>query len=176
MKKAVIAVLAALAAFAASAIEIREVEFPADEIPATNPRIERRGDVVTHIEVFGAFETRPDGSVKTRVAESAIDMDAITAQLWVREARVALGAAMPKAYSRIKLEIALAVRGKYAALEALLSGIEIAPGYTAWTAWKSAQVIQDDFAGFQDYYARIIAALGINKAEADAILASCLDE
>lgn len=65
MKKAVIAVLAALAAFAASAIEIREVEFPADEIPATNPRIERRGDVVTHIEVFGAFETRPDGSVKT---------------------------------------------------------------------------------------------------------------
>ena len=103
-------------------------------------------------------------------------MDAITAQLWVREARVALGAAMPKAYSRIKLEIALAVRGKYAALEALLSGIEIAPGYTAWTAWKSAQVIQDDFAGFQDYYARIIAALGIDKAEADAILASCLDE
>ncbi len=174
MKKAVTSVLAALAAFAASAIEIREVEFPADEIPATNPRIERRGDVVTHIEVFGVFETRPDGSVKTRVAESAIDMDAVAAQLWVREARVALGAAMPKVYSRIKLEIALAVRGKYADLEALLSGIEIAPGYTAWTAWKSAQVIQDDFAGFQDYYARIIAALNIDKAEADAILASCL--
>ena len=174
MKKAVTSVLAALAAFAASAIEIREVEFPADEIPATNPRIERRGDVVTHIEVFGAFEVQPDGSVKTRVAESAIDMDAVAAQLWVREARVALGAAMPKVYSRIKLEIALAVRGKYADLEALLSGIEIAPGYTAWTAWKSAQVIQDDFAGFQDYYARIVAALNIDKAEADAILASCL--
>lgn len=174
MKKAVTSVLAALAAFAASAIEIREVEFPADEIPATNPRIERRGDVVTHIEVFGVFETRPDGSVKTRVAESAIDMDAVAAQLWVREARVALGAAMPKVYSRIKLEIALAVRGKYADLETLLSGIEIAPGYTAWTAWKSAQVIQDDFAGFKGYYARIIAALNIDKAEADAILASCL--
>ena len=80
----------------------------------------------------------------------------------------------PKAYSRIKLEIALAIRGKYPALEAMLSGIEIAPGYTALTAWKSAQVIQDDFEGFQDYYARIIAALGIDKAEADAILASCL--
>ena len=174
--KILIAATTIMAALAASAIEIRDVEFPADEIPATNPRIERRGDVVTHIEVFAAFETQPDGSVKTRVAESAIDMDAITAQLWVREARVALGAAMPKAYSRIKLEIALAIRGKYAALETLLSGIEIAPGYTAWTAWKSAQVIQDDFAGFQDYYARIIAALGIDKAEADAILASCLDE
>ena len=174
--KILIAATTIMAALAASAIEIRDVEFPADEIPATNPRIERRGNVVTHIEVFAAFETQPDGSVKTRVAESAIDMDAITAQLWVREARVALGAAMPKAYSRIKLEIALAVRGKYAALETLLSGIEIAPGYTAWTAWKSAQVIQDDFAGFQDYYARIIAALGIDKAEADAILASCLDE
>lgn len=172
--KILIAATTIMAALAASAIEIREVEFPADEIPATNPRIERRGDVVTHIEVFAAFETQPDGSVKTRVAESAIDMDAITAQLWVREAKAAIGAATPTAYSRIKLEIAIAKRGKYPALEAMLSGIEIAPGYTAWTAWKSAQVIQDDFAGFQDYYARIIAALGIDKAEADAILASCL--
>lgn len=172
--KILIAATTIMAALAASAIEIRDVEFPADEIPATNPRIERRGDVVTHIEVFAAFETQPDGSVKTRVAESAIDMDAITAQLWVREAKAAIGAATPTAYSRIKLEIAIAKRGKYPALEAMLSGIEIAPGYTAWTAWKSAQVIQDDFAGFQDYYARIIAALGIDKAEADAILASCL--
>ena len=172
--KILIAATTIMAALAASAIEIRDVEFPVDEIPATNPRIERRGDVVTHIEVFAAFETQPDGSVKTRVAESAIDMDAITAQLWVREAKAAIGAATPTAYSRIKLEIAIAKRGKYPALEAMLSGIEIAPGYTAWTAWKSAQVIQDDFAGFQDYYARIIAALGIDKAEADAILASCL--
>lgn len=173
MKK-LLAAITMLAAFAASAIDIREVTFSADEIPATNPRIERRGDVVTHIEVFAAFETQPDGSVKTRVAESAIDMDAITAQLWVREAKAAIGAATPTAYSRIKLEIAIAKRGKYPALEAMLSGIEIAPGYTALTAWKSAQVIQDDFEGFQDYYARIIAALGIDKAEADAILASCL--
>lgn len=172
--KILIAATTIMAVLAASAIEIRDVEFPADEIPATNPRIERRGDVVTHVEVFGAFETRPDGSVKTRVAESAIDMDAITAQLWVREAKAAIGAATPTAYSRIKLEIAIAKRGKYPALEAMLSGIEIAPGYTALTAWKSAQVIQDDFEGFQDYYARIIAALGIDKAEADAILASCL--
>lgn len=174
--KILIAATTIMAALAASAIEIRDVEFPADEIPATNPRIERRGDVVTHIEVFAAFETQPDGSVKTRVAESAIDMDAITAQLWVREAKAAIGAATPTAYSRIKLEIAIAKRGKYPALEAMLSGIEIAPGYTALTAWKSAQVIQDDFEGFQDYYARIIAALGIDKAEADAILASCLDD
>ena len=172
--KILIAATTIMAALAASAIEIRDVEFPADEIPATNPRIERRGDVVTHIEVFAAFETQPDGSVKTRVAESAIDMDAITAQLWVREAKAAIGAATPTAYSRIKLEMAIAKRGKYPALEAMLSGIEIAPGYTALTAWKSAQVIQDDFEGFQDYYARIIAALGIDKAEADAILASCL--
>ena len=172
--KILIAATTIMAALAASAIEIRDVEFPADEIPATNPRIERRGDVVTHIEVFAAFETQSDGSVKTRVAESAIDMDAIPAQLWVREAKAAIGAATPTAYSRIKLEIAIAKRGKYPALEAMLSGIEIAPGYTALTAWKSAQVIQDDFEGFQDYYARIIAALGIDKAEADAILASCL--
>ena len=95
MKKLMTVLIAALctACVVFGAIDVREVTFPADEIPATNPRIERRGEVVTHIEVFGAFETLPDGSVKTRVAESAIDMDAITAQLWVREAKVAIGAA-----------------------------------------------------------------------------------
>jgi hypothetical protein len=170
------AFMAFAATAAAAAIEIRDVMFAADEIPATNPRIERRGEIVTHVEVFGKFEERPDGSVKTRVVESAVDMDATTAQLWVREARAALGAATPKRYSRIRLELAIAKRGKYAAFEAILAGIEIAPGYTALTAWKSAQVIQDDFEGFQGYYTQIIDALSITKADADAILAQCLEE
>ena len=70
MKKLLIVIMA-FAAVAASAIEIREATFSPEEIPATNPRIERRGDVVTHIEVFDAFETQLDGSVKTRVAVHA---------------------------------------------------------------------------------------------------------
>lgn len=173
MKKLLVAIIA-IATLAANAIDIRDVTFSADEIPATNPRIERRGDVVTHIEVFGAFETRPDGSAKTRVAESAIDMDAITAQLWVREAKAALGAATPRTFSKIRLKIAIAKLGKLQALETWLASIEVAPGYSALAAWNDAQVIQDDFEGFKTIYAAAKLALDVTDEQAEALLAQCL--
>lgn len=168
MKKAVIAVLAALAAFAAPAIEIREVEFPADEIPATNPRIERRGDVVTHVEVFGAFETRPDGSVKTRVAESAIDMDAITAQLWVREARVALGAAMPTIYSKYKAYLALRGAGVWPQVKAWLEANDL------WDAFMIANDFSEDDPLFKKGIAELQVVVGWTDEQIAAILALCL--
>ena len=63
------------AAVAATALaEVREVTFQPGEVPTENPRIERRGNIITHVEVFGAFETQEDGSVKTRVIESAGDI------------------------------------------------------------------------------------------------------
>ena len=168
MKKAVIAVLATLAAFAASAIEIREVEFPADEIPATNPRIERRGDVVTHVEVFGAFETRPDGSVKTRVAESAIDMDAITAQLWVREARVALGAATPTVYSKYKAYLALRGAGVWPQVKAWLEANDL------WDAFVIANDFRDDDPNFRLGVAELKGVVGWTDEQIAALLAQCL--
>lgn len=174
MKKLITIIICGICAAAGAAIETREVTFGPDEIPATNPRVARSGATVTHIEVFGAFETQTDGSVKTSVAETACDMDAVAAQTWIREAKAALGAAEPTKYSRIKLEIAIAKLGKYAALEAFLSSQEVAPGYTALTAWKSAQVIQDDFEGFDAYYAAVLVALGIDKETGDAILSQCL--
>ena len=168
MKKAVIAVLATLAAFAASAIEIREVEFPADEIPATNPRIERRGDVVTHVEVFGAFETRPDGSVKTRVAESAIDMDAITAQLWVREAKAALGAATPTVYSKYKAYLALRGAGVWPQVKAWLEANDL------WDAFVIANDFRDDDPNFRLGVAELKGVVGWTDEQIAALLAQCL--
>lgn len=168
MKKAVIAVLATLAAFAASAIEIREVEFPADEIPATNPRIERRGDVVTHIEVFGAFETRPDGSVKTRVAESAIDMDAITAQLWVREAKAAIGAATPTVYSKYKAYLALRGAGVWPQVKAWLEANDL------WDAFVIANDFRDDDPNFRLGVAELKGVVGWTDEQIAALLAQCL--
>ena len=160
----------------AAGIPVRDVTFPLGEIPATNPRIERNGATVTHIEVFGPFAEQADGSVRTLVADTSADMDAASAALWVKEARRAVGAAKPTAYSRIRLEIALAQLGLYTQMEQWLGGFEIAPDYTALTAWKSAVVIQDDFPGFADYLAAAIERFGITQAQAEAILAQCVAE
>ena len=90
LKIASVAVAVALSA-SGSAIETRAVRFPADEVPATNPRIERRGDTVTRIEVFGKFDIAEDGSAVTTVAESDVEMDSVSARIWADEARRALG-------------------------------------------------------------------------------------
>lgn len=49
-------------------MEIREVSFSPDEIPATNPRIVVAGDKVTHIEVFS------DLAENVRLVEHTVDM------------------------------------------------------------------------------------------------------
>ena len=65
----------AIAAITLGAVaDVREVTFQREEMPTDNPRIERRGNTITHVEVFGAFEIQEDGSAKTRVIESAGDM------------------------------------------------------------------------------------------------------
>lgn len=161
-------VLTIIAALAAHAIEIREVEFPADEIPATNPRIERKGETVTHIEVFAAFETQPDGSVKTRVAESAIDMDAITAQLWVREARVAIGAAMPTIYSKYKAYLALRGAGVWPQVKAWLEANDL------WDAFMIANDFRDDDPYFKQGVAELKSVVGWTDEQVAALLAQCL--
>ena len=166
--KILIAATTIMAALAASAIEIRDVEFPADEIPATNPRIERRGDVVTHIEVFAAFETQPDGSVKTRVAESAIDMDAITAQLWVREAKAAIGAAMPTIYSKYKAYLALRGAGVWPQVKAWLEANDL------WDAFMIANDFRDDDPYFKQGVAELKSVVGWTDEQVAALLAQCL--
>ena len=166
--KILIAATTIMAALAASAIEIRDVEFPADEIPATNPRIERRGDVVTHIEVFAAFETQPDGSVKTRVAESAIDMDAITAQLWVREAKAAIGAAMPTIYSKYKAYLALRGAGVWPQVKAWLEANDL------WDAFMIANDFRDDDPYFKQGVTELKSVVGWTDEQVEELLAQCL--
>lgn len=167
MKKLLIAIMT-FAAVAASAIEIREATFSPEEIPATNPRIERRGETVTHIEVFAAFETQPDGSAKTRVAESAIDMDAITAQLWVREAKAALGAATPTVYSKWKAFLVLSEMGVWPQVKAWLEANNL------WDAFLIANEFADDEPHFIQGKAALQAQLGLTDEQVAALLARCL--
>ena len=174
MKRIMVATFAVMAAICASAgIVVREVTFPPDEIPATNPRVERRGDTVTHVEVFAPFTVSDDGSARTLVAECHADMDPVAAGLWIKEARRAVGAAQPRTFSKIRLKIAIARIGKLAALETWLASFEVAPGYSALAAWNDAQVISDDFEGFAAFYAAAKSALGVDDATADALLAAC---
>lgn len=170
MKKLTILVAAFAAAVTSAAIEVRTVTFCADEIPATNPRIERRGDAVTHIEVFGAFKTQEDGSVKTRVAESAIDMDAITAQLWVREAKVALGAATPTVYSKYKAYLALRGAGVWPQVKAWLEANDL------WDAFVIANDFRDDDPNFKLGVAELKGAVGWTDEQVEALLSQCVAE
>ena len=167
MKKLLLAIMAVVA-FAASAIDIRDVTFSADEIPATNPRMERRGEVVTHIEVFGAFEAQEDGSVKTRVAESAINMDVITAQLWVREAKAALGAATPTVYSKYKAYLALRGAGVWPQVKAWLEANDL------WDAFVIANDFRDDDPNFRLGVAELKGVVGWTDEQIAALLAQCL--
>lgn len=174
MKKLIILACGIFAAVAAMATIItRDVTFSADEIPATNPRIERRGDIVTHIEVFGTFAELPDGGVKAMVAESNIDMDVVTAGVWIKEARKVVRGSVCT-FSKIRLKIAIAQLGKLAELETWLASFEVAPGYSALEAWNDAQVISDDFEGFAQYFAAAKQILGVSDAQAEAILAQCV--
>ena len=178
MKKTIIAAVAAVIGIAFTAlaqIEVRQVSFPKDEIPATNPRVQRTADgSYTHIEVFAPFVEQADGSVNTYVADTAITMDAVSAAAWIKEAKTAVGFSEPKSYSKIRIEIELAKIGKYSALETWLASVEIAPGYTALKAWSSAVVIQDDFEGFYTYLEAVKKALGITDKQAEDILNKCI--
>jgi hypothetical protein len=167
MKKLLIVIMA-FAAVAASAIEIREATFSPEEIPATNPRIERKGETVTHIEVFGAFEVQPDGSVKTRVAENAINMDVITAQLWVREAKAAIGAAVPTIYSKYKAYLVLRGAGVWPQVKAWLEANDL------WDAFMIANDFRDDDPYFKQGVAELKTVVGWTDEQVAALLAQCL--
>lgn len=168
MKKLLIPAMIMLAGLCSAEIAVRDVTFAASEIPATNPRIERVGTTVTHIEVFGAFVAQPDGSVKTRVAESAIDMDAITAQLWVREAKAAIGAAMPTIYSKYKAYLALRGAGVWPQVKAWLEANDL------WDAFLIANDFSEDDPLFKKGVAELQAVVGWTDEQIAALLAQCL--
>ena len=79
-----------------------------------------------------------------------------------------------KEYSKISLETALAKMGKYETLMEFLKSIEVVPGYTAYTAWNSAQVLANDYPGWDTIYPIILDRLNLTKEEGDAILEQCI--
>lgn len=73
-------------------------------------------------------------------------------------------------FSKLRLKTELAKRGLLQAFNAAISGIEIAPGYSASEAWADAQVLSDDFDGFYDIIGRIVTGIGSDMETANAIL------
>lgn len=169
MKKLMMVLAVALAALANAEIVTRDVTFPADEIPATNPRIERSGGVVTHIEVFAPFEIAEDGSAKTKVAETDVDMDALAAADWVRQARQALGVNV-KTYSKLRCVTVLKRAGVWPQVKAWIEANDLYDEYLA------AQDFADDNEYFRQGKAALQAALGLTDEQVDAILAECVKE
>ena len=75
-----------------------------------------------------------------------------------------------RTFSRMYLEIAIAGAGLLNALDAYLASFEVSPGYSAARAWDRANVIREEFPGFDSYFAAAKKALGITDAQAEAIL------
>lgn len=166
--KLMVVVCAAFCCAAAGAIEVRETVFPLGEIPSTNPRIERVGETVTHIEVFGAFEEQEDGSVRTLVADTSCDMDALTAALWVKEAKAAVGTAKAAIYSKWKAYLVLAQMGVWPQVKAWLETNDL------WDAFLIANEFSADEPHFVTGKAALQQALGLTDAQVAEILAKCV--
>lgn len=77
-----------------------------------------------------------------------------------------------RSFSKIRLKMAIAKAGLLQAFETMLSSIEIAPGYTALDAWNDAQVIRDDFEGFNGMIETIKTSLGVSNEIIEQILSS----
>ena len=161
-----VAALAALTSFAA--IETRDVTFPADEVPATNPRIERHGDEVTRIEVFSAFKEKDDGTFEAKVAETSVSMDAVAASVWVREARKALGLAAPVVYSKYKAYLALKDAGVWPQVKTWLEANDL------WDAFLIASNFSEDDPRFVQGKTVLRAVVGWTDEQVAALLSLCL--
>ena len=75
-----------------------------------------------------------------------------------------------KIFSRLYLEMAIARLGLIDQFDALLKGIELAPGYTAYRAFERANDISEDFPGFAGYVEQIRQALGLTMEQVQAVL------
>lgn len=151
----------------AATIEVRPVHFDLGETPATNPRIERRGDTVTHIEVFAPFTVNDDGSADTRVAETSADMDSVSAAIWVKEAKIALGYNV-RTFSKRKCVVALKSIGVWSQVKEWIIAQDLYDEYLA------AQDFREDNPHFVQGRAALQAALGWSDEQVEAVLAQCV--
>lgn len=75
-----------------------------------------------------------------------------------------------RSFSKIKLKMAIAKAGLLDAFESFIREIEIAPGYFAYDAWNDAQVIRDDFDGFDNMLSTIKSTFGLSDETIEQIL------
>lgn len=156
-----------IALSAGAAIETRSVTFSADEIPATNPRVEKSDGMTTHIELFAPFRENGDGSVSTTVAESAITMDAASTAAWLTEARAALGLTV-RTFSKRKAVVALKREGVWEQVKAWIIAADLYDVYLA------AQDFREDDADFVAGKKAIKDQLGWTDEKVESILAECV--
>ena len=167
MKKPLTILAFAFAFAAVAAIETRPVTFTADEIPATNPRVEKSGDMTTPVELFAPFVENGDGSVSTTVAESAITMDAASTAAWLKEARAALGLNV-RTFSKMKCVVTLKREGVWDQVKAWIVAADLYDEYLA------AQDFREDDPYFVAGKAALQAQLGWTDEKVAAILAECV--
>lgn len=169
MKKPLTILAFAFAFAAVAAIETRPVTFTADEIPATNPRVEKADGMTTHIELFAPFRENGDGSVSTTVAECAITMDAASTAAWLKDARAALGLTV-RTFSKRKCVAALKREGVWDQVKAWIVAADLYDEYLA------AQDFREDDPDFAAGKAALKAQLGWPDEKVEAILAACILE
>lgn len=75
-----------------------------------------------------------------------------------------------RSFSKIKLKIAMATAGVLPEFESFIHEIEVAPGYSAFDAWNDAQIIKDDFNGFDEMLSTIKTTLGVSDEIVNQIL------
>lgn len=169
MKRLLIIATIALCGTLSGQIETRPVTFAANEIPATNPRVEKSGDMTTHIELFAPFVENGDGSVSTTVAESAITMDAMSVASWLKEARAALGLTV-RTFSKRKCVVALKREGVWEQVKAWIVAADLYDEYLA------AQDFKEDDHDFVAGKAALKAQLGWTDEKVESVLATCILE
>lgn len=167
MKKLLMAAALALCGALWGQIETRPVTFAANEIPATNPRVEKFGDMTTHIELFAPFVENGDGSVSTTVAESAITMDSASTAAWLKEARAALGLNV-RTFSKMKCVVALKREGVWDQVKAWIVAADLYDEYLA------AQDFREDDPYFVAGKTALQEQLGWTDEKVAAILAECV--
>ena len=95
--------------------------------------------------------------------------DGRIAQSW---AQVPDQPAPPRTISRFKLKLAIAQAGLLGSFTQLLSGVQVAPGYTGADAFADAVTLDEDNPKFKDAVAAAKQAFGLTDEDVERILAA----
>lgn len=84
--------------------------------------------------------------------------------------------APPRTFSKYKLKLAIADAGLLSQFEALLSSVEVRPGYSGAAAFADAVTLDEDNLKFAEAVAAVKQTFGLTDEQVEAILASSVAE